>query len=169
MENDNFDAISYFKDLTEKNLLASNMGFIPVVISNSNGLEGLLEEFRDNDRFVAISDTSSGNLSSNDGTYGFFNRRAYTVFIIAAYEWDNMIDRQEIMGACRKIFHQFVSRIIRDKYLYEDESATFFDTHAIPNQEIGKYYLSGMTGLHFTVYMEEPVDLEYDNGEWKED
>lgn len=165
MENDTFDAVAYFRTLTDKNRLARTNGFTPVVISSSDNLEGLFEMYRDRDRFVAVSDTSSGNLSSPDGTYGFSKRRAYTVFILSAYQYDNMDDRQRQLELCREIFRQFVARILRDKYLY-NEKQMFFDTHAIPNQEIGRYFLSGMTGLHFTLYVQEPVDLVYDERQW---
>lgn len=165
MENSYFDAISYFTEMTSQNKLAQEKGFKAVTISNSNNLEALLEEFRDYDRFVAISDTNSGNLSSPDGAYGFSKRRAYTVFILSAYEYENMEDRQSQLNLCRLLFHQFVSRIIRDKYNY-DEKQMYFDTQSIPNQELGRYYLSGMTGLFFTLYVQEPVDLVYDEKQW---
>ncbi|MGP1465279.1 MAG: hypothetical protein ACTTKJ_06650 [Prevotella koreensis] len=165
MENDNFDAIAYFYSMTERNRLAKEKKFFPVTISNTDNLEGLFEEYRDADRFVAVTDTNSGNLSSADGTYGFSRHRAYTVFILSAYEYGNMQSRQKELELCRKLFHQFVSKIIRDKYLYE-EKMMYFDTHSIPNQEIGRYYLSGMTGLHFTLYVQEPIELIYDDEQW---
>lgn len=165
MENSSFDAIAYFYALTERNKLAQEKGFVPVTISNTDNLEGLMEEYRDNDRFVAVTDTNSGNLSSPDGAYGFSKRRAYTVFILSAYEYGNMQSRQEELELCRELFRQFVSRILRDKYLY-DEKQMYFDTHAIPNQELGRYYLSGMAGLHFTLYVQEPVDLQYEEDQW---
>lgn len=165
MENNQFDAVTYFTEMTEHNKLAVASGFKPVVISNTDNLEGLFEDYRDNDRFVAVTDTNSGNLSSPDGSYGFSKRRAYTVFILSGYEYDNMGSRQEELNLCRELFHQFVSKIIKDKYQY-DEKMMFFDTQSIPNQEIGRYYLSGMTGLHFTLYVQEPIDLIYDDGQW---
>ena len=165
MENSSFNAIAYFYALTERNKLAQEKGFVPVTISNTDNLEGLMEEYRDNDRFVAVTDTNSGNLSSPDGAYGFSKRRAYTVFILSAYEYGNMQSRQEELELCRELFRQFVSRILRDKYLY-DEKQMYFDTHAIPNQELGRYYLSGMAGLHFTLYVQEPVDLQYEEDQW---
>lgn len=165
MEKNKFDAIAYFYAMTARNKLAVEKGFHAVTISNSDNLEGLLNDYRDYDRFVAISDTNSGNLSSPDGAYGFSKQRAYTVFILSAYEYGNMLARQEELDLCRELFHQFVSRILRDKYLY-DEKQMYFDTHAIPNQEIGRYYLSGMTGLHFTLYVQEPIDLIYDDEQW---
>lgn len=166
MERNDFDAITYFTEMTQKNILAQENKFQPVTISGTDSLEGLLEEYRDTDRFVAISDTNSGNLTSPDGTYGFSKRRAYTVFILSAYEYGNMESRQKELELCRQLFYQFVSKILRDKYLY-GEKETYFDTHAIPNQEIGRYYLSGVTGLHFTLYVQEPISLEYDSGEWE--
>lgn len=165
MENSSFDAIAYFYAMTERNKLAQEKGFVPVTISNTDNLEGLMEEYRDNDRFVAVTDTNSGNLSSPDGAYGFSKRRAYTVFILSAYEYGNMQSRQEELELCRELFRQFVSRILRDKYLY-DEKQMYFDTHAIPNQELGRYYLSGVAGLHFTLYVQEPVDLQYEENQW---
>ena len=165
MENHNFDAISYFEQMTLHNKMAAQQGFHPVVISNTDNLEGLMEEYRDYDRFVAITDTSSGNLASPDGAYAFQKRRAYTVFILSAYEYGNMDARQNELELCRKLFHQFVSKIIHDKYQYE-EKQMFFDTRSIPNQEIGRYYLSGMTGLHFTLYTWEPLDLQYEEDQW---
>ncbi len=165
MENNSFDAIAYFYAMTERNKLAKEKGFVPVTISNTDNLEGLMEEYRDNDRFVAITDTNSGNLASADGAYGFTKRRAYTVFILSAYEYGNMQARQQELELCRELFRQFVSRILRDKYLY-DEKQMYFDTHAIPNQELGRYYLSGMAGLHFTLYVYEPVDLQYEEDQW---
>ncbi len=165
MEVNTFDAITYFKEMTLHNKLAQAQHFVPVTISNTDDLEGLMEEYRDNDRFVAITDTSSGNLASPDGAYGFQKRRAYTVFILSAYEYDNMESRQTAIELCRQLFHQFVSKIIHDKYQYEEEQM-YFDTQAIPNQEIGRYYLSGMTGLHFTLYTWEPIDLIYEADQW---
>jgi hypothetical protein len=160
-----FDPISYFQQLTRANVLASENGFIPVIISSIENLTGIFEEYRDNDRFVAISDTSTGNLSSTDGAYGFTKRRAYTVFILSAYEHNNDASRLENLNLCRTIFHQFVTRILVDKFHYSEE-CMYFDTQAIPNQEIGRFFLSGLTGLHFTLYVSEPIDLQYNPDEW---
>lgn len=165
MESNIFDAVSYFTALTARNKLAIDCKFKPVTISSTEELEGLLDNFRDNDRFVAISDTSTGNLSSTGGTYGFFKRRAYTVWILSAYEYGNALSRQKELELCRQLFHQFVSRILADKYTYE-EKQMYFDTTSIPNQEMNRYYLAGMTGLFFTIYTQEPIDLTYDNELW---
>ncbi len=161
-----FDAISYFENLAEKNRLAKSSGFKTVVISGPDNLEGIFEQYRTCDRFIAVTDTNTGNLSSADGSFNFLKRRAYTVFILSAYRHDDMDDRQRELDLCRELFLQIIKRVIRDKFLYKDQG-TYFDTHAIPNQELGRYFLSGMTGLHFTLYVSEPVDLQYDSDEWE--
>lgn len=162
-----FDAITYFKQMAEDNILCKQSGFKAVVISNSDNLEGLLESYRDNDRFIAISDTNTENLASEDGEYGFTKRRAFTVFILTAYEYPDMEARQRELDLCRQVFLQFVTRIIRDKYTYEEHYVQF-ETQSIPNRELGRYYLSGMTGLYFTLYTREPVDLQYDETQWQQ-
>jgi len=160
-----FDPIEYFHTLTLANRLAVKHGFLPVSISSLDNLEGLFEHYRDHDHFVAISDTSTGNLASTDGAYGFTKRRAYTVFILAAHEYDNADARMQALNLCRTIFHQFVTRILVDKFSYSEETM-YFDTQAIPNQELGRFFLSGVTGLHFTLYVSEPISLEYNPEDW---
>lgn len=167
MENSMFDAIAYFTEMTNRNKLADKEGFIPVTVSGPNNLEGLLEEYTENDRFVAISDTSTGNLESQGGTDAFSKRRAYTVWLLSAYEYGNMESRQQELELCRELFRQFASRILHDKYGYS-EQMMYIDTRSIPNQELSRYYLSGMTGLFFTIYVSEPISLEYDDDEWTE-
>lgn len=161
-----FDAIKYFTQMTEQNRLCQEKGFKPFVISGPENLEGLLDAYRDYDRFVCISDTNTENLSSDDGTYGFAKRRAFTVLILSAYEYANMEQRQQELDICREVFRQFASRILRDKYTYAEKYVQF-ETQSIPSQELGRYQISGMTGLYFTLYTMEPVDLEYKADEWK--
>lgn len=153
-------------NMTEENILCRKSGFKPVVISNMDNLEGLLESYRDNDRFVAITDTNTENLASDDGEYGFTKRRAFTVFILSSYDYPDMDARQRELGLCRQVFLQFVTRIVRDKYTYQEQYVQF-ETQTIPNSELGRYYLSGMTGLYFTLYTREPVDLVYNEEQWQ--
>ena len=49
-----FDAMSYFKDMTEKNKLASEYGFTTVACSGPFSLEGLLLNFKNKTNFIAI-------------------------------------------------------------------------------------------------------------------
>lgn len=160
-----FDAIKYFTSMTEKNKLCQQEGFKAVVISSPQDLEGLIEHYRDGSRFVCISDTNTENLTSDDGTYGFTKRRAFTVLILSAYEYADMDARQKELDLCREVFRQFVSRIINDKYTYEEQFVQF-ETRSIPTQEFGRYQINGMAGLYFTLYTQEPIEVEYKQDEW---
>lgn len=162
-----FDAITYFTKMTEQNKLCQDKKFKAVVISGPADMEGLLDAYRDVDRFICISDTNTENLTSDDGTYGFSKRRAFTVMILSAYEYGNMDERQEELDICREVFRQFASKILRDKYTYAEQYVQF-ETQSLPSQEFGRYQISGMTGLYFTLYTMEPIDLEYKNEEWGE-
>lgn len=168
MIQENFDAIQYFTELADKNKMARRCKFVPRVISTTEDLTGLLDDMKEHDRFIAISDTTTGNVSSPDGAYGFSKRRAYTVFLLSGFYENDMESRQQELDVCRELFKQFLKRIIRDKYLY-DEKQMFFDTRSIPNQELGRNFYPGMTGLHFTLYVQEPIDLCYDENEWEEE
>ena len=115
MENISFDAIAYFYSLTERNRLAKEKGFVAVTISNTDNLEGLMEEYRDADRFVAVTDTNSGNLSSADGAYGFSKRRAYTLFLISPPADGNPPTRQAEREPSRGVFRQVLYTALRGK------------------------------------------------------
>ena len=108
-----FDALTYFETLAKKNRLCVENGFKPVFCSGPDSIEGLMQEFQKTANFVMIDDTTDQNLYSEGVSY--FKRRVYTVFVLAAYRWDDMEDREEKLNLCRRIFHQFVRRMIWDK------------------------------------------------------
>ena len=78
-----FDALEYFKTLGEKNRLCKQHGFKPVFCSGPDSIEGVMQEFQKTANFVMIDDTTDGNTFSEG--VSFFQRRVYTVFILAAY------------------------------------------------------------------------------------
>ena len=67
---------------------------------------------------------------------------------------------------CRQLFRQFHSRMIRDKYIYEDLDLSFLNVSKIYARELGEYFISGCTGLYFMVELTEPTDLCYKEDEW---
>jgi hypothetical protein len=164
MEKNSFDAVAYFSNIAAHNVLAATGGFLTVVISDSDSLEGLLDRFTESSRFIAVSDTNTGSLTGHDGV-GYFKRRVYTVFVLASYTIDDMTSRQASLDLCRELFHQIVSRILMDKYS-DNDFLRYLDVDNIPNQEIGRYYLSGLTGLFFTISVSEPIDLVYNADQW---
>lgn len=162
-----FNAPAYFKMLAEKNRLARKKNFFPCFCSGPDGINDVMQEFKKWANFIMIDDTTSQNTFSRG--IGYFDRNAYTVFILAAYRFDDMADREQKLDLCRRIFRQFHSRMIRDKekYTYGD-SLEYLQVHQIYSKELPRYSMSGVTGLYFMVNNEEPVDLTYNDNDWED-
>lgn len=158
-----FDALSYFKQLAEENILCRDNGFKAVFCSGPDSIEGLMQQYQKTANFVMVDDTTDQNLYSEGVSY--FKRRVYTVFILAAYRWDDMEDREEKLNLCRTIFQQFVRRMIWDKNTREDtdDDLTYLNVEKIYSKEYGRYTMSGVTGLYFMVNNDEPAAMEYED------
>lgn len=160
-----FDALHYFKTLGEKNRLCKLHGFKPVFCSGPESIEGVMQEFQKTANFVMIDDTTDGNTFSEG--VSFFQRRVYTVFILASYKWDDMKDRKDKLELCREIFKQFVRRMIWDKNQLEsedeDDDFTFLNVEKVYSKEFGRYTMNGVTGLYFMVENDEPESMEYED------
>ncbi len=162
--NDNiFNALEYFRQLTLHNRLCVANNFKPVFCSGPDSIEGLMQEYQKTANFVMIDDTTDQNMYSEGVSY--FKRRDYTVFILAAYRWDDMEDREAKLNLCRSVFSQFVRRMIWDKVQREneDDELTFLNVERIYSKEFGRYTMNGVTGLYFMVENDEPEAMEYED------
>lgn len=161
-----FDALTYFKNLAETNKLAKRYDFYAGFCSGPDGIEDVMQQFRKKKNFILIDDTTSQNTYSRGVT--FFDKNVYTVFILAAYRFDDMEDREQKLNLCRQIFRQFHSRLIHDKelMLYGD-MMEFLDVASIYSKELPRYSKSGVTGLYFMINNDEPIDLTYSAADWE--
>ena len=163
---DNFNALEYFKSIAEKNKLAKEHGFKACYCSGPEGINDVMQEFRKVANFIMIDDTTSQNTYSKGVT--FFDRNVYTVFILAAYVFDDMADREDKLRLCRRIFRQIHSRLIYDKeQLVFGDNLEYMDLNSIYSKELPRYSMNGVTGLYFMVNNDEPVDLTYNTDEWE--
>ena len=160
-----FDALHYFETLARQNKLCVENGFEPVFCSGPDSIEGLMQQLQKVSNFVMIDDTTDQNLFSEGVSY--FKRRVYTVFILAAYRWDDMEDREEKLNLCREVFQQFVRRMIWDRARHEDagDDITFLNVEKVYSKEFGRYTMSGVTGLYFMVENDEPTTMDYEDDE----
>lgn len=156
-----FDALNYFETLAKQNKLCKKKGFMPVFCSGPDSIEGVMQEFQKTANFVMIDDTTDGNTFSEG--VSFFQRRVYTVFILAAYRWDDMKDREDKLNLCREVFKQFVKRMIWDRTQREDDETAFLNVEKIYSKEFGRYTMNGVTGLYFMVENDEPASMEYED------
>lgn len=156
-----FNALEYFERLARQNRLCRENGFMPVFCSGPDSIEGIMQQFQKTANFVCIDDTTDQNLYSEGVSY--FKRRVYTVFVLAAYRWDDMKDREEKMDLCRKVFAQFVRRMIWDRERREDDETAFLNVERIYSKELGRYSMNGVTGLYFMVEHDEPEEMDYED------
>lgn len=167
MEQTQFDALEYFAKLGRKNKLATENGFVVDYCSGPDVLVPLMAEYRDSQNFIFVDDTTSSNTFSNKT--GWFERNVYCVHILAGYEHGDAEDYNRALQMCRKLFRQFLSRIIKDKESYKyGEKLLYLNTGNIYSNEYGRYSFNGCTGLFFQIQNDEPTDLVYDAEEWEE-
>ena len=68
---------------------------------------------------------------------------------------------------CRRIFKQFLSRMIHDKATMRYGNAlSFLHTEQVYSMEFGRMSFNGATGIMFKVNNDEAVDLRFDENEW---
>lgn len=167
MEQTQFDALEYFSSLGKKNKLAKKMGFVVDYCSGPGALEPMMADYRDAQNFIFVDDTTDGNTFSNK--VGFFDRNVYCVHILAGYDYGDEKSYKQALELCRKLFRQFLSKVIKDKnkYLYGDK-LLYLNTTNVYSHEYGRYSFNGCTGLFFQIQNDEPTDLVYDEEEWED-
>ena len=159
-----FDAHAYFCNLCNRNMLTVQHDFHACTVSGIESLQEPLQQFRQKTAFLAVDDTNDSAIVQHSG--GWFKKRTFTVFLMMRYRMDDMDDRRAKLAVCREIYRQFVSRMIVDKEDLSNE-LIYLNTARIMSRELGTYFMSGCTGLYFMAEVLEPVDLVYNEEEWK--
>lgn len=159
-----FDGELYFRDMAAKNKLCDSIGFKIGSCTGPESIQTVMAEFSGHGNFVLVDDTNDGRMFSNK--VGRFMRRVYTVFILARYDWDDLEDRREKLELCRRIYRQFLSRVLKDRKRYDDEGRMFLNLDNMFYRELGRYSMNGVTGLYFMVENDEPTDLIFSADDW---
>jgi hypothetical protein len=158
-----WNAIDYFRELSQHmNYLRDKYAYCRV--TGINYLEGLLGNLTKFNSFLAVDDTDNGMIVQRGGA--FFKQRTITVFILQKFNLQNQIERVEKLNETREIYQKIVSRLIYDSSRIE--ALTFLDTSRIPFHEVPGQFAGGTTGLYFTISLNEPISLVYDNDDWDE-
>lgn len=158
-----WDASEFFKDLTERNRLAKDNGFVFCRVSGLDGFEEALVNMQNSQAFVCVSELSQGytSLSPSPRT-----RMVKTVFIALRHPVDDMQRRQACFDTLRELFRQFMTVLIKEKtaleehYLYVDPRISF--------NEMEEYFFSGCACAFFSIAIDKMTDLCYDSDEWEE-
>ncbi len=159
-----FNPITYFEDLQQK--LKDTQDFYFAKVSGLSHLEQVITQLRKKSNFFAIDDIDDG-MTFEGGGNTFYERRTYTVFILLRYGGHNDIDkRNEQMEKARTIYRKLLSKIIYDK-VYK-QSLYHLNTDNIKFNEFPGRILTGLTGIYFTISVDNPINLAYDSSEWTE-
>lgn len=167
MEQQQFDALEYFAGLGKKNKLAKKNNFYIGFCSGQGSLVPIMNEYRDYENFILVDDTTSGSTFGNGAS--FFDRNVYCIHILAGYDYGDEDSYKNAMELCRKLFRQFLSRVVKDKETYKfKDKLNYLNTKNVYSNEYGRYSFNGCTGLFFQIQNDEPVDLVFDEDEWEE-
>lgn len=161
--NFNWDATTFFSDLTSRNKLAAQKGFVFCRVSGLEGFEEALHRMQTATALVAVSDIAQGYTELNSTPH---TRRVKTVFLAMRHALDDMVARQECMDVMRELFRQFMSVLIQEKTRVEEQHI-YLDTR-ISFNEIDSYFLSGCACAYFQIATDVYTDLRYQADEWNE-
>ena len=160
-----FDAERYFKTICEQNKLAKEHGFEFCTCSGIESLQEPLDLFTTTNAFFCLDDTNDGALFRGRGG-GFYKKRTFTLFLMHRYEFREMKEHSRVLGICRNLFNQIVSKLIVDADDLSNE-LIYLETGNILCRELGQYFLNGCTGLYFMIDVSEPVNLCFNPDEWQ--
>lgn len=158
-----FDAIEYFLRLCEENALCRKLRFTGTTCSGIGGMEGVMQQYQTVVNFIMVDDVTTG--STHERADGFYERNTYTVFILMRFTHGDVDDYNDKMRTCRRIYHQFLSRILLDQDS-EREPIDSLLTGNILCTEFGRDSFTGVTGLMFHIDNDEPLDIVYDHHDW---
>ena len=162
---ESFDALACFKEMGEQNRLAKENGFYVGFSSGPDALDIIMANYREYANFILIDDTTAANTFCSKP--GWFDRNDYTVWILAGFDYQDELSYMAALRLCRRIFKQFLSRMIHDKATMRYGNAlSFLHTEQVYSMEFGRMSFNGATGIMFKVNNDEAVDLRFDENEW---
>lgn len=158
----NWNATTFFENLTRSNRLATDKNFVFCRVSGLEGFEEALGEIQQANNFVCVSDIADGYTELNNTPR---TRRVKTVFFAMRHALDDMAARAECFDVMQELFRQFMSVLILQRIKLE-EHCIYIDPRITFN-EIDRYFFSGCACAYFTIAVDRFTDLRYCEGDWK--
>ena len=140
--NGQWNAASFFENLTATNRLARSEGFTFCRVSGLDGFEEAVNQAQTQTAFVCVSDIADGYTELNNTPR---TRRVKTVFFAMRHAAEDMEARAECMETMRELFRQFMSRLLPEKVRLE-QNCIYLDPRITLN-EIDRYFSAGQPGL----------------------
>lgn len=163
--NRDFDAISFFRRLTEINRLARREGFRFCTVSGLDGFEDALHSALDATALVCVDDTSDGAIDIENTPH---KKRFHMVYLFMRHTTEEnwMEARQECFEIMRELFRQFLSVIIRERTRLRLDNIVV--NPQVNFHEIDRYFFTGGACAWFQLEIDRYVSLELNPEEWTE-
>lgn len=159
--NYNWDATSFFENLTFKNKLAQAKGFRFCRVNGLEGFQNVLASMQNTTAFVCVNDIAQGYTQLDNSPH---TRRIKTVFLAMRHKIDDASARQEKFETLRELFRQFMTVLIKEKTKLTEHCIDI--DRRISFHEIDEYFFTGCACAHFSVAIDIQTDLRYDENDW---
>lgn len=161
-----FDAVEFFRHLTEHNRLAKKYGFRFSVVSGIDDFGDTLDNLQSRTPLVCVSDTSDGQFDLANAP-GLSSVKTVFMFMPHGIVEDWMEARRRCFNVMRELFRQFLSVLIRESAklrlggLYLEPTVHF--------TELDRLFFSGGACAYFNIMVGQTADLSLNPDEWTQD
>jgi len=156
-----WDAVAFYKRLTETNKLCQQHNFKFRRISGLNDFADAVNSMQSTTAFVCCSDVNVGRIQLDNTPH---LSRSKTVLIAMRHKLDDMAARETCFTIINEIYRQFCSALIREKTKIEQNGLYLENSIAI--QETDRYFIPGTAVAFFECKVTNYVDMQYDENEW---
>lgn len=156
-----WDAITFFKTLTETNKLCLAHNFKFRRISGLNDFADAVATMQSTANFVCVSDVNVGRFELNNTPH---LSRSKTVIIAMRHKMDDMVARQNCFTIINEIYRQFCSALIREKTKIEENN--LYLESSISVQETDRNFIPGTAVCFFECKVTNYVDMQFHADEW---
>lgn len=158
----NWNATTYFEQLTAHNKLARQYGFRFCRVNGLEGLEEALKSMQNTKNFVCVSDLSDSYIEVENSPH---TRRIKTVFFCMRHRIDDMQAREQCMRTMQELFRQFMSHLLLQRTQLEQQLIAL--DPRVQYNEIDQYFFSGCACTYFQIATDHYTNLVYNADEWE--
>lgn len=156
-----WDAVSFFRDLTNRNKLARTKGFKFRQVSGLAGLEEAINTVQSTKAFVMVDDTDLGVLTMDNTPHYNITK---TVYLAMRHKPDDSAARRTCIECMQQLFGQFVSAILPERVRLQQNSMTL--SSGVKLQTVTNVLAPGVALMFFTLSVTTYADLSFNSDEW---
>lgn len=160
-----WDAVHFFRTLTERNRLARRHGFRFFTVSGLQGFEDAVAALQQANAFICVSDESDGMMEMENTPH---IRQVKTVFMgmrhsVQTEETGEL--RRRCYEVMRELFRQMMSVMAKER-TYIAQGGIYLDPN-VQFSEINRYFAPGCACAYFQLAVVGYSDLRYNPEEWQ--